>query len=389
MKTNDLRSLEMLESTGRCWDDLWKHSGFAFPSTQAALIAQWTRHFACTHPFHAIGIEADGQWQAALPLVLRRSLGCLRVAELPGNEWSPVGNLLVRDTDDQDEAVAALVAALDHVPYTLLRLEPIRLDAPQWQSFCHSLDDVQRPYCVERLFDVGHVNVQGNWDDYFASRSRNLRKDLGKAWRRLEKLGTLTTKLHFEPNDQRLKELMQQGFEVEDRSWKGRSGTSVLKTPDMFDFYCSQAALLRDRGQLQLSTLELDGQPIAFEYGWRSDATYFSFKVGYDESYERHSPGQLLRMKLLEHFFADDEIGTVDFFGPLNSALAAWATEAIPIGRIVAGTPTLLGRTCVQAYQLARRLQRRLRKKNQSTQYALRPFEGEADCRSGLALTKS
>jgi CelD/BcsL family acetyltransferase involved in cellulose biosynthesis len=383
VKTHRLNSLEQLAAASADWDELWRRTEFAFPSTQAALIAQWMRHFAHGRELCAIGVEEAGAWRAALPLVAGRWCGVLPVAQLPGNEWSPIGNLLLDAEHDPRGAIAALAAAIDELPYALLRLEPVRIDGPQWRLFVESLHRERRAVFVEPLFNVGQVSTDGDWGEYLASRSRNLRKDLGKAERGLEKLGRLATKLHFEPDDARLAELLERGFAVEDRSWKGRGGTSVLRTPKMLAFYRAQAALLRDRGQLQLSLLELDGLPIAFEYGWRSHATYFSFKVGYDEAYERHSPGQLLRMKLLENFFADPEVNTVDFFGPLNNALAAWATDQFRVGRIVVGRPTLLGRTLVAAYRLASSLRQRFRNRKHAQPYALRPT-----CRSGLALTE-
>ena len=375
MNTHEINSLKQLAAAHLDWDALWVRSELAFPSTQAQQLAEWMRHFAPEQQFHAIAVETDGRWQAALPLVERRLLRVLRTLSLPGNEWSPVGNLLLDSAADMESTGSALLAALDQLTWILLRLEPIRLDAPQWQMLIEALARHGYPHTVEPLFDVGQVTTLGDWDAYFASRSRNLRRDLGKSWRRLEKEGPLATKIYLNPDDEQIHELLARGFTVEDRSWKGRGGTSVLKTPGLLNYYQSQAASFRDREQLQISMLELDGRAIAFEYGWRSHATYYSFKVGYDETFQRYSPGQLLRMKLLEQAFGDDAINTFDFFGPLNSALAAWATESFAVGRIVAARPTRCGRGMIAAYARLRRLERRLSGRDPATQYTLRTHE--------------
>jgi len=376
VKIHHLNSLERVEAIGGAWDELWQRSANMFPSTQSAGISQWMRHFASSHNFHAIAIQHNNKLQAALPLVEQRWKRVFSVASLPGNEWSPIGNLMLDWSDDSPTAITKLVAALDETRWSLLRFDPIRLDALQWRLLSDALKQSGHPLYVEKLFDVGQVDVDGDWTTYFQSRSRNLRKDLGKAWRRLSATGHVELSLHIDPNDAQLTELMWQGFEVENRSWKNRQGTSVLRTPRMLDYYTQQAALLRDRGQLQLSMLNIDGHPIAFEYGWHSHGTYYAFKVGYDETFERHSPGQLLRMKLIEHFFADDYTTTIDFFGPLNHALAAWSTVSFTIGRFIVGRPTIVGRTIVDTYRRLRSIRQRLRPDSEPLEFNLRPYDG-------------
>src|SRR5207245_258118 len=76
----------------------------------------------------------------------------------------------------------------------------------------------------------------------------------------------------IEPPD--VEPLLRRGFAVEDASWKSRAGTSVLKSPATLGFYIEQARQLAAWGDLQLSFLELDGRPIAFEYGWNAKGVY-------------------------------------------------------------------------------------------------------------------
>ena len=372
MDTRSHHSLEEFDAICDAWDDLWRRCGYMFPSSQSAFVSQWMRHFASDERFHAIAVEDSGKLQAALPLTVRRWKKLITIASLPGNEWSPIGNLMVEFNDDTPQSISALVDLLSNPRWSLAQFEPVRLDAIQWQMFIARLRQAGYPLNVETLFEVGQVDVDGDWNTYLKSRSRNLRKDLGKAWRRLETLGSVEVRRHTQPDGNRLAELMRLGFEVEDRSWKSRTGTSVLKVPGMLEYYTSQAALLRDREQLQLSVLTIDERPIAFEYGWHGHGTYFSFKVGYDETFERHSPGQLLRMKLLEHFFTDENTTVVDFFGPLNRALAAWSTSSIPIGRLTIGRPSLCGRGMIGAYRQLRSLCRKCRKGKPQAEFKLR-----------------
>ena len=70
--------------------------------------------------------------------------------------------------------------------------------------------------------------------------------------------------------------------------------------------------------------------------------TYYSYKVGYDPQYASFGPGHLLRRFLLEELCGEAGMKQVDFYGPLNEALACWATGRYPLGQLVvaaAGRP--------------------------------------------------
>ncbi len=69
----------------------------------------------------------------------------------------------------------------------------------------------------------------------------------------------------FPTDENEIEELLATGFAIEDRSWKGAAGTSVLKNPHVYQFYLDQAKQLARDGQLELVFLNFQGQPIAFE----------------------------------------------------------------------------------------------------------------------------
>src|SRR5438046_1006405 len=116
------------------------------------------------------------------------------------------------------------------------------------------------------------------------------------AARRLEELGTLELKSWIDATDASplaaqdsplaLEAAVYRAFELENQTWKGDEGTSVLRTPGMLDYFVRQAELMARRGQLALHFLELDGQPIAFELGYFAKGTYFAHKGSYLPSHQ-------------------------------------------------------------------------------------------------------
>ena len=63
------------------------------------------------------------------------------------------------------------------------------------------------------------------------------------------------------------------------------------------------------------------------------------------------SPGQLLRLKMMERFFDDTERDTWDFLGPLVEAIDRWTTGSYAIERLVVATGGVSGRLALSAYR--------------------------------------
>ena len=156
--------------------------------------------------------------------------------------------------------------------------------------------------------------------------------------------------------------VLRRAFAVEHKSWKKDTGATVLGTPGMFEFYLRQASQLAAWGHLRLAFLEHRGEPIAFEFGWTAKGVYHCFKVGYDPAMAQVSPGQLLRMLLIERLHADSGHVMVDYQGPLSDAVARWTTGSYQIGRLVIAPHQLRSRALMAGYRAAAPLIRRLRR---------------------------
>ncbi|MEX2139488.1 MAG: GNAT family N-acetyltransferase [Pirellulales bacterium] len=345
-----LRSPGEVRESAAPWDDLWRRSGVTLPTARAALVAHWVQQLAPERRFHALAIEGDGRWLAALPLVESRLRQIVKVGRLPSNEWSWAGDLLL-DPDATAEVLERLIDAIVELSLPLLWFDGVPLGQPHWQRFLDALRRRGIAYERHERFRIGLVDLTNNWDAYQAAWSGNFRRQMRKMTRRADELGGVALSVHRPTDAAELERLLQLGFAVEDRSWKGRDGTSVLKSPEMHQYLCEQAGLLNNLGHLELFFLEFDGQPIAFEYGMLGKRTYFSPKVGYDDEYSHLSPGQLLRLKMTEQFFADPARDTWDFLGPLVEATDRWTTSAYAIERLVVATGGISGRLALRAYR--------------------------------------
>lgn len=332
-----IESVPELRAASAAWDDLWQRSDVALPIARAELIAQWLEMAAPRAVVRALAIEQDGQFVAALPLVGGKLKRVLPVGRLPSNVWSWAGDLLADPSANLETAMEMLAAAIGRLPWRLLWLDGIAYESARWSQLAAALDSVGLPTAYRELFRVGQIEINHDWPAYRASWSSNHRRQMRRMENRARKEKDLTLDVIRDVPASEVEALLRRGFEVERRSWKGSRGSAVLNSPMMFAYYCRQARQLADWGQLQLTFLELAGEPIAFEFGWNAKGVYCSPKVGYDERFSRLTPGQLLRHELLERFFADPDQRLFDFVGPLSDATAKWATSTYPIGRLAVG----------------------------------------------------
>ncbi|MEQ8789558.1 MAG: GNAT family N-acetyltransferase [Pirellulaceae bacterium] len=356
-----LGSLDELRRESVAWDDLWRRTQSAMPTAQAELIAQWVEHFAPQQRFAAAVVEDEqGRMAAALPLIGVTVGRVLEVGQLPSNCWSPGGDLLVDSRADADAALEVLAAGLPQLPWPLLWLDEVEWNGPLWYAFRQAAWHADRDYSTHHQFDVGVIDIDHDWPAYEARWSGNHRRSVRVGLRRLEEEGDVQFEAVHYPRREDLESLLREGFEVEDRSWKGAEGSSVLKSPGMFEFFLRQAQSLAERGQLELYLLRLDGRPIAFEYCYVAGGVCYSHKLGYDQQYARCAPGLVLRKMQLEQLFADDDRGTFNTLGILCETKAKWSTRAYSVGRLVVSTGHELSPLLMHAYRGWRYLSPRL-----------------------------
>lgn len=177
------------------------------------------------------------------------------------------------------------------------------------------------------------VRLEGNWDSFRKTLSRNLVNDVPRKMRKLEKMG----RLDFEivTSGPTLRPILNDCLELETRGWKGVSGTPILADPQAHRFYTSLAKALGARNRFALYLLKLDGKIIAFEYCVRHRGRIDMLKLSFDPELCHLSPGNVLRWFIFEHELAAKtrsyHLGNPRV-GPRGSTWKLrWATDVEPL----------------------------------------------------------
>jgi CelD/BcsL family acetyltransferase involved in cellulose biosynthesis len=135
-------------------------------------------------------------------------------------------------------------------------------------------------------------------------------KELRRLRRRLAETGELafTTVRGVFGIDEALADFMT----LEASGWKGRSRTATAHRHDIRRFVEIAVRGLAADGKARIDRMLLDGRTLAASVTLRSGDGAFFWKIAYDETFARYSPGVLLTLELTEQLLADDAIARTD-----------------------------------------------------------------------------
>jgi CelD/BcsL family acetyltransferase involved in cellulose biosynthesis len=103
------------------------------------------------------------------------------------------------------------------------------------------------------------------------------------------------------------------GFlELEAQGWKGRAGTAARCDQRVARFVQTAVGALAAEGKVRIQSLCMDGKPIAATVILRSGDSAWCWKIAYDESRARFSPGVQVILDATEALLADDNIICTD-----------------------------------------------------------------------------
>lgn len=303
--------------------------------------------------------------RARAPGPPRRLIGLFPVAEQRrryGFSWpmlcgwthpyAPLGVPLV----DRDAADAAIAAFLDYVSgdragAKILLLPLIAQDRP----FALALDRVIARRGGRVALFAPHQRAmlapgddRARYLDHAIGRKR--RKELRRQRRRLEDSAavTLATAVSRDAVGAALGEFLA----LEARGWKGRRGTAALGRAGITRFMETAITGLAADGMARVDRLLVGGRTVAAAITLRSANAAWFFKIAYDETLARASPGVQLTLDITTALLADAGIARVDSCASENHTMIdhlwrerlALADRLVAIGPGHAGTFALVCR---------------------------------------------
>jgi len=333
--------------TLREWDSLAARLR-VLPYQQPGWTQAWWRAFGLGEPeLHTL--RQDGQLTALLPMVRRN-----KILESPANYHTPAFSLLAEDK----RGAAALAQALfksepTHLSITSLDREHQTLDACLDAAEEAGYRVVVRPF-LRSLY----IDVDGDWQAYEADLGDNLVRNLRRARRQLDREGRVS--VDVVTGGEQLDECLREAFLVENSSWKGAAGTSILSDPRTQRFYTAVGRWAAERGILRLSMLRVDRRPLAMCFALQEHGVCHLLKAGYDAAYGRYSPGSLLMQAMVQRCF-EDRLSRIELNGDAEPYKQSWTKVAREYQRLEAFAPTVAGQLAWASFTYSRPVTSRVR----------------------------
>lgn len=326
----ELRPLSSVDEVRAEWETLalaagnpfatieWSEAWLAGPGRKARL-----RLFA--------GLRGDGTLATIVPLVIVHGR-YVRKARFLGfgvaNELGPIAA-----PSDLELGAQALRLALAETRNDWDIFVGENLVSSEWASRLDGHEIARR----------GNLFVRGpwtSWDDYVATKSRSLRKELGQKERRLRERGL---EYRTVSSPEALPDALDALFELHRRRW-GAAAAPGFSGQEAFHRTFAEVAL--SRGWLRLRLLELGGRAVAANYGFRIGSREWSYQHGRDPELEHDSVGLLVLAHAIREAFGE---GATEFrLGPgrqaykLRFADGDHALETVGLARGLRGRASLL-----------------------------------------------
>jgi CelD/BcsL family acetyltransferase involved in cellulose biosynthesis len=133
-------------------------------------------------------------------------------------------------------------------------------------------------------------------------RSGSTGKKLRQDWNRLSALGAVD--IANDRSADGARGAFEVFLELEQRSWKGTSGTALLSHDEDAAFARTLIAELGKRACASVALLRVDDKPIAAQVLLYSGSTAYTWKTAFDAEFAKFSPGALLIDRVSDELFA-------------------------------------------------------------------------------------
>jgi CelD/BcsL family acetyltransferase involved in cellulose biosynthesis len=255
--------------------------------------------------------------------------------------YGPLGVPLV-EREGAEPIVAAFLAhlAADAKLPGLLLLPYLPEDGPFAAVLATILRRAQMPYAD--LNRHQRALLQPNDDRLFyveQSLGQHQHKELRRHWRRLGDTGAVLFTAATEP--QPIAAALADFFTLEAGGWKGRAGTAAAEHDDIHSFIRTAVRRLAAEGKVLIDRILVDGVAIAAAIVLRSGPRAWFWKIAFDESFARYSPGVMLSVALTDDLLDDLTVAWTDSCATANHPMIdhLWR-ERLPLcDRLIAVRP--------------------------------------------------
>jgi CelD/BcsL family acetyltransferase involved in cellulose biosynthesis len=330
-QTRLYRTLEDLESLRPAWEDLLAAFSGATTFCTWEWLASWWSAFGNGGELLVLAFfDESAQLVGMAPLAISRREGMpflkLRVLRLLGDGSGDSDNLDFPVRAGWEDAVAAALLdflAKESRQWNFCEFNTMPEESPVGNRLAKMLGERRWSAYQERRASSA-ISLPASWEEYLGQLSSKERGKITYYRKRLEK--NYQTRFYRCEGKSEIAACLETLFTLHRRRWQFLGQAGSFESAARRQFYDELARRLEARGWLEFWLLDLDGQTVAAQFGFRHDATVFQLQEGFDPAYFSDSVGYVLRSHVVEQLIACG-VRRYDFLAGEAASKARWATR--------------------------------------------------------------
>lgn len=309
----EVNSLEELASYQLAWNALFRQTPDAtFFHTYDWFVTFWQHHDADMR-MRVLVVRAAGTTIGILPLVemnQQHRLSTIRVLSYPLSDWGMWYGPLGKDRS------AILFMAMQHIHDTPRTWDKLDLcftsqEQGQGEATARAMTAAGWHPHREAYRESSSIQFAGSsWDAYLGGLSKKWRHEIRRQTRNLEREAEVRMIRHrplaaAEGDGDPRWDLFEKCLEVSRGSWQANSPNgNTLCSESVLPFLRACHAEAARLGMLDLAILEVDGQPVAFQYNYHVNGRVTGLRMGYRTEMKDKGVGKVLLAKFIEESFS-------------------------------------------------------------------------------------
>jgi CelD/BcsL family acetyltransferase involved in cellulose biosynthesis len=261
-------------------------------------LSTWWKHFGKAKRLLVLLVEEDNKIIGIAPLMysVHKMLGLRQgKIEFMGTPDSDYNDFIL--TKKSEECLKLFIDYLHGLSENWKCVD--LTDIPEKSKSLLFLNRISKS--LKPSYQCPYTSLPKSYDIFLKSLSQNLRYDLHRSLRRLEKDGYKANFADYS-DSQSFDEGMRMFFELHQKRWTSRGFSGVFAEEKYRNFHLDIAESFCQKGWLSLYSLELSGKSVSALYGFKYHSKYFSYLSGLDPAFYRYSVGNLLIAHAMSQF---------------------------------------------------------------------------------------
>jgi CelD/BcsL family acetyltransferase involved in cellulose biosynthesis len=257
---------------------------------------------------------ADGNPQA-MTILSKSRTGCWETFQ---TSWGPLSAWVSNPSLPLHEALLRLLYQLPGMALlvSVTNQDPQMIARPENVGILNAVD----------FSLTAKISLQGTFEEYWASRGKNLRHNLKRQRNKLESDG-IVLRLETATSRNEIAPALEQFGRLENAGWKGVRGSAILPGTPQSLFYSEALEKFSDSGEALIFRYWYGNQLAAMDLCVQKNNVLIILKTAYDEAHKTSSPGLLMHQDILRKLFEEGNIKTLEFYGRLMDWHTKWTDD--------------------------------------------------------------